>query len=142
MAFQERMWARDVARSGQTAYRYYFSHPSPIPDGTYAEQARNPLGAFHTAEIVYVFRNLDARPWTLTDTERKLSQIMSAYWVNFAKRGDPNGAGRPKWPTTDAANDVLLEFGQSATPMVRKGLDTPQVDFFESFESKRLSAGD
>ena len=140
MAFQERMWARDVARSGQAAYRYYFSHSSPIPDGLYTEQARNPLGAFHTAEIVYVFRNLDARPFAWTDTERKLSQTMSSYWVNFAKKGDPNGGGRPKWPQATLTNDVLLEFGQTATPEVRSGLDTPQVDFFETFENERLAA--
>ena len=140
MAFQERMWARDVARSGNPAYRYYFTHASPIPDGMYAEQARNPLGAFHTVEIVYVFHNLDARPWPWMEVERKLSQTVSAYWVNFAKKGDPNGAGLPKWPKTDATNDVLLEFGQSATPTVRQGLDTPQLDFFEAFEAKRLAA--
>ena len=141
MAFQERMWARDVARSGQTAYRYYFSHNSPIPEGMYSEQARNALGAFHTVEIVYVFRNLDARPWPWTDTERKLSQVMSAYWINFAKKGDPNGAGLPKWPATTATNDVLLEFGQGPTPALHQGLDTPRLDFLESMETKRL-AGD
>jgi para-nitrobenzyl esterase len=140
MASQERMWARAVARSGKPAYRYYFSHSSPIPDGMYTEQARNPLGAFHTAEIVYVFCNLDARPWSWTHTERKLSQTMSAYWVNFAKKGNPNGPGLPKWPAADATNDVLLEFGQSAKPMVRQGLDERQLDFFKEFETKRLRA--
>jgi para-nitrobenzyl esterase len=140
MAFQERMWARDVSRSGQTAYRYYFSHVAAIPDGTYSEQARNPLGAFHTAEIVYVFRNLDARPWNWNDADRKISQIMSAYWVNFAKTGNPNGPGLPKWPAATATNDLLLEFGESAKPAVRQGLDTPQLDFFEAVETKRLAA--
>jgi para-nitrobenzyl esterase len=139
MAFQERMWAREAARSGQVAYRYYFSHKSPVPDGMYEEQARNPIGAFHSVEIVYVFRNLEARPWPWTDTERKLSKTMSAYWVNFAKSGNPNGPGLPKWPATDASNDVLMEFGESATPVVRQGLDKMQLDFFESFETKRLS---
>ena len=134
MAFQRRMWAREAARSGQTAYRYYFSHVSPIPDGMYEEQARNPLGAFHSVEIVYVFRNLDARPWPWTDTERKLSQTMSAYWVNFAKTGNPNGLGLPKWPQADATNDVLIEFGQSAAPSVRQALDKTQLDFLESVE--------
>ena len=65
---------------------------------------------------------------------------MSAYWVNFAKKGDPNGSGLPKWAVTTATNDVLLEFGQSSTPSVRQGLDTPQLDFFETLESKRLAA--
>jgi len=140
MAFQERMWARDVARSGQAAYRYYFSHVAAIPDGTYSEQARNPLGAFHTAEIVYVFRNLDTRPWNFSDADRKISQIMSAYWVNFAKKSNPNGAGLPKWPVATATNEALLEFGASGTPSVRQGLDTSQLDFFEALEAKRLAA--
>lgn len=140
MAFQERMWARDVVRSGQPAYRYYFSHVAAIPDGTYSEQSRNPLGAFHTAEIVYVFRNLDTRPWDFTDADRKISRIMSAYWVNFAKKSNPNGAGLPKWPVATTTNDVLLEFGQGARPTVRDGLDVPQLDFFEALEAKRLAA--
>jgi para-nitrobenzyl esterase len=140
MAFQERMWAFDVARSGQPAYRYYFSHAAAMPDGTYSEQSRNPIGAFHTAEIIYVFRNLDQRPFTWNDADRKLSQMMSKYWVNFAKKGDPNGAGLPKWPQATTSNDVLLEFGASARPSVRRGLDVPQLDFFESLETKRLAA--
>lgn len=35
---------------------------------------------------------------------------MNAYWVNFVKSGNPNGAGLPAWPRYDPANDALLEF--------------------------------
>ena len=65
---------------------------------------------------------------------------MSAYWVNFAKKNNPNGAGLPKWPVATTTNDVLLEFGQGARPTVRDGLDVPQLDFFEALEAKRLAA--
>jgi para-nitrobenzyl esterase len=41
--------------------------------------------------------DLDARyPWDQDD--RKVSQTMQAYFVNFIKTGNPNGAGLPNWP--------------------------------------------
>lgn len=56
------------------------------------------LGAHHSAEIIYVFNNLDiraTRDWPYTAWDRKLADTMSSYWVNFARTGDPNGAGLP-----------------------------------------------
>ena len=36
---------------------------------------------------------------------------MMQYWVNFAKTGDPNGAGLPAWPQYQTTDDLNLEFG-------------------------------
>jgi carboxylesterase type B len=107
----------------------------------YREQAIHDVGAFHTAEIVYVFRNLNSRPWPWTDDDRKLSELMSIYWVNFAKKGDPNGPGLPKWPVADAKNsDRLLQFGPGAAPKIGNELDKPALDFFESVLAKAKRA--
>jgi para-nitrobenzyl esterase len=144
-AQQERMWERMLTHSGKPAYVYYFSHKSPIPAGMYPEQARHDLGAFHTAEIVYVFRNFNARPWPWTDEDRKLSDMMSAYWVNFAKKGDPNGPGLPKWPQAggEKSGDKYLEFGQQGPPQVHDGLDKTTSDFFDSLLAKgQASSGE
>jgi para-nitrobenzyl esterase len=57
------------------------------------------LGAFHSDDIEYVFGTLDSRPQAVWRPEdRKLSEQIGSYWTNFARTGDPNGPGLPKWP--------------------------------------------
>ena len=36
--------------------------------------------------------------------------MAQSYWVNFAKTGDPNGAGWPGWPRYDPNQDLIFEF--------------------------------
>lgn len=130
VALQARLLAEFESRGGMKAYRYYFSHKPPIPPHMFREQATHELGAYHSSEIEYVFDNLNTRPYLWTDTDRTLAKDMSAYWVNFTKRGDPNGAGLPKWPAADARHDVVLEFGD--TIQVRRDFEKPALDFFQS----------
>ena len=54
-------------------------------------------GAWHSAELWYMFGTLDRcwRPWT--DADRELSRRMLDMWTNFMKTGDPNGPGLPDW---------------------------------------------
>jgi para-nitrobenzyl esterase len=103
--------ALEVARAEKThpAYIYYFDHHPPGHDS-------DRYGAYHSAELVYVFNNLDSvnRPWT--ETDRKLADLMSSYWVNFARTGDPNGAGLPHWPAFGTTADRGLELGTQVKP--------------------------
>ncbi|MGD0442922.1 MAG: carboxylesterase/lipase family protein [Edaphobacter sp.] len=78
------------------------------------------LGAFHSDDIEYVFGTLDSRPGALWRPEdRKLSELMGAYWTNFARTGDPNGANLPHWPTYNAADQwqvMHLDAASEAKP--------------------------
>jgi para-nitrobenzyl esterase len=88
-------WARLQATSGHNPVYYYsFQHGPPFPkDSVYAG-----WGASHFAELWYVFDHLDQYSWQWTSADRKMAAAISAYWVNFARSGDPNGAGVPQWP--------------------------------------------
>jgi len=128
MGWQMRTWAGMQSNSGKApAYLYYFSR---IPPGPTAAKYRS----YHAAEIQYVFGNLrSTRPWE--DADRKLSETMSSYWVNFAAGGDPNGKGLPKWPVYDVRNDESMEFGD--TVATKRGINKPGLDFFDRFRAAR-----
>ena len=86
-------WIEMHAATGKSPiYRYQFDDALP-------QRASVPSrGAYHSAEIEFVFDVLASKnlPWRPED--QKLSDLMSSYWTNFAKRGDPNGPGLPTWP--------------------------------------------
>jgi para-nitrobenzyl esterase len=68
------------------------------------------LGATHGSELAHVFGTSPA----FTDAEKANSAHMQNYWTNFAKNGDPNGSGEPKWDKFTEANNVRINF---AVPM-------------------------
>ena len=88
------------AKSGDAAvYRYEFDQAPPLaPPAAGALASTDSPRAYHSAEIEFVFGMLDSKklPWRPADYE--LSEQMGSYWTNFAKTGNPNGAGLPQWP--------------------------------------------
>ncbi len=102
------VWARlQSARGKGRAFSYYFDqHPPRAPGAPDADH-----GTPHGVDVPYVFENLQA---SATPEDRHISEIMAAYWTNFAKRGDPNGEGLPAWPAFSDANPVVMHLGPTA----------------------------
>jgi len=88
-------WLDAQVATGQSpVYRYLFALGNP------GDRYHTPaVGDFHSDDIEYVFGTLDSRPEAVWRPEdRKLSNEIQTYWTNFARTGDPNGSGLPKWP--------------------------------------------
>jgi len=123
-----RTWARMTATGRSKAYLYFFSHVAPNPNSKY-------LGAYHASEISYVFNNLNPQNAMLQEVDHKLAETMSNYWVNFAKTGNPNGKGLPKWTPYNASDEPYMDFGDVV--QVRNHLLKEQLDFLEQFQKRR-----
>jgi para-nitrobenzyl esterase len=124
-----RTWARMTGTGRSRAYLYFFNHPPPGPNNKY-------LGAYHASEIIYVFDNLGQRSgvsWNEADS--KLAELMSNYWVNFARTGDPNGKGLPAWAPYNAEAEPYMDFADPV--QLRKHLLKEQLDFQEQFQRHR-----
>jgi para-nitrobenzyl esterase len=128
IAFSTWKWLELQRTTGQSkVYRYEFDDAPPTTPSR---------GAYHSAEIEFVFEALPSKnlPWRPEDT--KLSDLISTYWTNFAKTGDPNGPGLPAWPvySADSSNLVMhLAFDSKAAPAEHRA----RYEFLDSMLTKR-----
>lgn len=108
-------WARLQTEKGKgKAFGYYYDHHAPDVDGS-----------GHGSDVPYAFQTLaNAKPEDL-----KLSDMISSYWVNFAKSGDPNGPGLPQWPAFSEQDQRSMVF--DANPGARP---TPHLEKLKAFD--------
>jgi para-nitrobenzyl esterase len=109
MGLSEYEWAlKQNENNTAKTFLYVFTRKPP------AEGNLKQFGAYHTAEIGYALHNLDSiqRPWQPVD--RRLEKLMSAYWVQFVKTGDPNLPGLPMWDAFSHDNPQTMIFSDSS----------------------------
>jgi carboxylesterase type B len=104
------LWAKQRNKTSRSkAFIYLWDHTLPGPDS-------ERLGAFHTGEVPYVLNTLGMSDRPFTDADRKAAAMMSSYWANFTKTGDPNGPGLPVWPAIGDKPQVM-ELGDRNAPV-------------------------
>jgi para-nitrobenzyl esterase len=93
---------RKAAQNAAPAYVYWFGWKTPVLDGR--------PRAFHCSELAFVFYNTDlcAQSTGGGPEARELAGRISDAWIHFARNGDPNHAGLPKWPAFTAAKGETM----------------------------------
>ena len=128
---------RHIARlrtaHGQKVWQFRFSYV--------AESLRKQWpGAMHATEIPYVFNTVAARYGKdLTAADSAAAQAAHAYWVGFAKTGEPKAAGLPAWPVFDPKTDLIMDFA-TAGPHVGPDAWRPRLDLAEAVSHVRETA--
>ncbi len=108
----------------KNTYMYQFGHvPPDKPDFPN-------YGAFHTSEVPYTLHNLHTwkRDWQVLDKD--LENMMSSYWVNFAKTGNPNGTNLPEWKSYDKQSGNIMLLGDKVE--MKAAFLKKEFDFLET----------
>lgn len=106
---------------GGTAFAYQFARPLPT-DGRPGVLK----GAFHSSDLWYVFKSLKHcwRPWTEGDWA--LSEKMLSAWSNFAKTGNPSGAGVGEWRPYTKSNPKFMIFSLDENDTENSAMGDPR----------------
>jgi para-nitrobenzyl esterase len=118
-------WARLQSQKGKgKAFEYLFDYHPGSTD----------VGSGHGSDVPYAFQTLGGRQGAPKPEDLKLSGMISSYWVNFAKNGDPNGPDLPKWPAF-AENDFKVMLFDAA-PGARPLPNFDKVKIFDAYVSR------
>lgn len=101
-------WCRaQSAQGGPDSYGWFFDRQLPGDEN----------GAWHSSDLWYWFGTLDHCWRPFTEKDRRLSELMVDYLVNFAKTGNPNGGELPEWTALKKGNSRVLRMGECKTHM-------------------------
>ena len=130
-------WAE---KKGKKAYTYFFSRVQTVRIAPGRDDVGpSPAGATHTAEISFAWNNPKGQPaQTWNEIDLKLADQMSSYWVNFAKTGDPNAPGLPRWGAYKPnGGGQVMELGKEIS--LRAELHRDRYEFFDALYRKLSS---
>ncbi len=113
-SYSHYLWNNYLIEQGKPTYEYYFT------------KTNNILSNYHAGELPYAYGNLWRHPGLYDEEDYKLSEIMQKYWVNFAKTGDPNGEGLPRWEMRSTTQDKLIQLDTEI-----KMVDDPNQEIYK-----------
>lgn len=133
MALGMRQWASFNSATGQSSFLYFMDHIPPasriyLPDSAELELPGGPrsAGAYHSGDLAYVFNNLDKAGADWLPVDHRLAVLMSRYWTNFAKNGDPNSEDLPLWQAYSSEQHTTMLL--NASPGSRAGVRQVKLD--------------
>ncbi len=130
-------WACLQKETGHSkVFLYHFDqhadHPAGSPEADH--------GTPHGVDVPYVFETLNFSDPKVTAGDRTVSDLMAAYWTNFAKYGDPNGEDVPQWPEFTRKDGPVLYFHDGASVGPVPGLEAMEV-LDQYFQWRRTPEG-
>lgn len=126
-----RSLAATLAGQGVPVYAYRFS---------YVADAIGKPGAEHATDIPYFFDTVAVKYGAQnTKKDAAMGKAISAYLVNFAKKGDPNGRGLPAWPRYRPATDEIMDFAGSGKPEPKKDPWGEEIETAQAAAAARLA---
>ncbi|MEQ5806027.1 carboxylesterase family protein [Alteromonas sp. NFXS44] len=101
------------------AYQFDYAPPGP-PEG---------FGSFHSAEIPYVFGQLDAGDRQYSGADKALSELLQNQWLAFIKSGKDKVTAGDDWPAL--ASGQLLVVGKKGNASTEPVLSKEKIQLFE-----------
>jgi len=120
-----RFAAKQMTAAGNAAWLYRFGY---VAESLRPEQ----MGAEHASEQPYLFNTLAARYGdVVTENDRGMARLFHTYFANFAKSGNPNGAGLPTWTQYDPTQPDLMMFTLDADAAMQTDPWRERLDLVE-----------
>ncbi len=99
------VWSNYLTDQDKDVYLYFFN------------KQNGGIGTWHAGEMPYAYGNLDMKSGAYDKSDKALSDTMVQYWCNFAKTGDPNGKGLPRWSKYNNSPAEYMEFSDNVSMM-------------------------
>ncbi len=99
-------------------------------------------GAGHATDIPFFFDNARIKYGAATTPrDEQMGKTISAYLVNFARSGNPNGGDLPVWPRYAKASDEILDFAASGKAVPGRDPWGAEIDDLQARTAAALASG-